>query len=319
MAAGGGFVTRELHSGRDEVIFHAQHPIIWNGVPDLANPAGLSDPALNVTLAPIAPEARRTERELFADVEAARPAILGGLRDAVSSALRNRKTVAVERVERRADFGMWVAAAEPGLGWEPGNFMAAHRANRAGAVERTVESDPVASAVVKLAERVMLPWEGSASELLAELDQEVKEKIRASRIWPGTPAQLANRLRRAAPNLRQIGIEVELGDRATSPIPCNSPTARSTRFHTARLTRSPFSSMASARAAASIDASSPWGYTRRLVARAGVLQTASTILRYSFSWNALTLVVRTLPSAPILRTKVAAVASSGNWEMATRS
>ncbi len=176
MAAGGGFVTRELHSGRDEVIFHAQHPIIWNGVPDLANPADLSDPALNVTLAPIAPEARRTERELFADVEAARPAILGALRDAVSSALRNRKTVAVERVERRAEFGMWVAAAEPGLGWEPGNFMAAHRANRAGAVERTVESDPVASAVVKLAERVMLPWEGSASELLAELDQEVKEK-----------------------------------------------------------------------------------------------------------------------------------------------
>lgn len=111
---------------------------------------------------------------------------------------------------------MWVAAAEPGLGWEPGSFMVAHRANRAGAVERTVESDTVASAVVKLAERVILPWQGSASELLAELDQEVKEKIRASRTWPGTPAQLANRLRRAAPNLRQIDIEVELGDRATT-------------------------------------------------------------------------------------------------------
>ena len=97
------------------------------------------------------------------------------------------------------------------------------------------------------------------------------------------------------------------------------PTARSTRFDTARPSRSPFSSMASARTATSIDASSPWCFTRRLVARAGAPQTASTIFRYSFSWNALTLVVRTLPSAPILRTKVAAVASSGNWEMATRS
>ncbi len=97
------------------------------------------------------------------------------------------------------------------------------------------------------------------------------------------------------------------------------PTARSTRFDTACPSRSPFSSMASTRAAASINAPSPWCFTRRLVARAGVPQTASTILRYASSWNALRVVVRTLPSAPSLRTNVAAVGSSGNWEMATRS
>ncbi len=216
MASGGGFATRELHANRAEVIFDAQRPIILNGIPDLASRADLSDRALHVTLAPIMPEARRTERELFAAFDAARPAILGALLDAVSSALRNRETVALERVERMADFCMWIAAAEPGLGWEPGSFMAAHRANRAGAVELAVESDPVASAVVKLAERVALPWEGSAGELLAELDQEVKEKVRVSRSWPAAPAQLANRLRRAAPNLRQIGIEIEFGGRSTT-------------------------------------------------------------------------------------------------------
>ena len=53
--------------------------------------------------------------------------------------------------------------------------------------------------------------------------------------------------------------------------------------------------------------------------RPRVPQTASTILRYAFSGNALTVVVRTLPSAPSLRTKVAAVASSGNSEMETKS
>ncbi len=53
--------------------------------------------------------------------------------------------------------------------------------------------------------------------------------------------------------------------------------------------------------------------------RARVPQTASTILRYAFSGNALTVVVRTLPIAPTLRAKVTAVASSVNWEMATRS
>ena len=106
MAAGGGFVTRELHSDSNEVIFDAQRPLILNGIPDLASRADLSDRALHITLSPIAPEARRTERELFADFEAARPAILGALLDALSSVLRNRETIAVERVERMADFCM---------------------------------------------------------------------------------------------------------------------------------------------------------------------------------------------------------------------
>ncbi len=216
MAAGGGFVTRELHSNDKEIIFDAQRPIILNGIPDLASRADLLDRALHVTLAPIAPEARRTERKLFADYRAARPAILGALLDAVSSAIRNSETVEVEHVERMADFCMWVTAAEPGLGWTPGTFMETYRADRAGAVERTIEGDALASAVVKLVERVNLPWEGSATELLAELDLEIKEQVRALKTWPKLPAQLSSRLRRAAPSLRQIGIEIEQGDRAST-------------------------------------------------------------------------------------------------------
>ena len=216
MAAGGGFVTRENYSDDAEIIFDAQRPLILNGIADLASRADLSDRALHITLAPIAPEARRTERELFAYFEAARPAILGALLDAVSSAIRNGETVEVERVERMADFCMWVAAAEPGLGWAANTFMEAHRADRAGAVQRTIEGDTVAAAVVKLAERVPLPWEGSASELLADLELGVTEKVRAGRTWPGTGLQLANSLRRVAPVLRQIGIEIEFGDRATT-------------------------------------------------------------------------------------------------------
>ncbi len=95
--------------------------------------------------------------------------------------------------------------------------MAAYRANQAGNVELAVEADTVASAVVALCERVNLPWEGNASELLAELEVEVKEKVRASpRAWPGNASALGNRLRRCAPVLRAIGIEVEFGDRAST-------------------------------------------------------------------------------------------------------
>ncbi len=72
------------------------------------------------------------------------------------------------------------------------------------------------SAVVALGERVSLPREGSARELLAALALEVQEQVRALKTWPKMPAQLCGRPRRAAPSPRQIGIEIEQGDRATT-------------------------------------------------------------------------------------------------------
>ena len=206
-----------MHSDRDETIFDGARPIVLNGIPTVATTrADLADRALTITLAPIAPEVGRSESALLADFEVARPEILGAILTAVSSALRNAGTVEIAHHERMIDFSMWVTAAEAGLGWETGTFVAAYRANQAGNVELAVEADTVASAVVALCERVSLPWEGNASELLAELEVEVKEKVRASRAWPSSASALGNRLRRCAPVLRAIGIEIEFGDRAST-------------------------------------------------------------------------------------------------------
>jgi hypothetical protein len=216
LSTGGGFGTRQLHSDREEVIFDAQRPIILNGIPDLASRPDLGDRAIAVTLSPIPPEARRAESELLRAFEAARPEILGALLDGVSSALRNRNTVQIERLERMADFCLWVTAAEPGLGWEDQTFMNAYRANRTDAVELGVENDPAASAVRAMMDKRTESWEGSASELLLELASEVSERLQKTREWPQTPVGLASRLRRVMPMLRQIGIEVEMGMRSPS-------------------------------------------------------------------------------------------------------
>ena len=47
-----------------------------------------------------------------------------------------------------ADFAVWATAAERGLGWAEGAFMAAYAENRAGAVETSLEADPLAGAIV---------------------------------------------------------------------------------------------------------------------------------------------------------------------------
>src|SRR5262249_53718201 len=52
-------------------------------------------------------------------------------------------------------------------------------------------------------------WEGTASELLDALADRVEESARRARDWPSSPRALSAVLRRVAPNLRAIGLEVE--------------------------------------------------------------------------------------------------------------
>ena len=49
-------------------------------------------------------------------------------------------------------------------------------------------------------------WEGTATDLLAELNTFVSEDIRRSRFWPAKVNALGNAIDRAAPLLRQKGI-----------------------------------------------------------------------------------------------------------------
>lgn len=214
LSTGGGFGTRELHTDREETIFDEVRAIILNGIPDLAGRPDLGDRAVATTLSAIPEVERRPERELQAEFDKARPAALGALLDAVAGALRNHDEVRIERWPRMADFARWVTAAESSLGWVRGAFMAAYTANRASAIELAVEDDPVGSAVRALAEEIG-HWKGSATELLHELDERADEKVKNRRAWPRMPNGLSTRLRRIAPGLRRVGVEVEMFRAAT--------------------------------------------------------------------------------------------------------
>jgi hypothetical protein len=52
-------------------------------------------------------------------------------------------------------------------------------------------------------------WEGAPAALQIELDEATPERIRKSRSWPKTPAQLGNRIKRAKPLLEHKGFTVE--------------------------------------------------------------------------------------------------------------
>jgi hypothetical protein len=126
---------------------------------------------------------------------------------AAMAGLRTLPDVKLDRLPRMADFAIWATACESALG-SAGILMKAYCRNRDDAVEALIEADPVANALPRfIATRTA--WTGTVTDLLRELCEKVDEAVRKDRHWPASAKALSGRLRRAAPCLRKIGIEIE--------------------------------------------------------------------------------------------------------------
>ena len=211
LATGGSFETRKLYSDADEFQINVVRPIVLAGIDDFVLRGDLVDRALFLLLAPIPDEARKTEYELRAAFQEAHPVILGALLAAVSYGLRELPNTRLDRMPRMADFALWATACEGAL-WPVGTFMRAYNANRAKANDTVIEADLVAAAVRNLMER-RETWAGTATELQTALLKCQTPGTEGDRYWPRNPRALSGRLRRAAPNLRQVGIHISLDHR----------------------------------------------------------------------------------------------------------
>ena len=210
LSTGGGFSTRELYSDQEEVIFDAQRPVILTGIEELATRGDLLDRSLTVTLPNIPDDQRRPEGLIWQSFDEAKPRMLGVLYDAVAVALRNLPRTTMSKLPRMADFALWATAAEPGIELQPGAFMAAYDVNRTAGNELALESSPIGKAVLDFTTTTSY-WTGTASELLAELDHQVGDRAARQKGWPQSGRSLSGILKRLAPNLRAVGVEVEFG------------------------------------------------------------------------------------------------------------
>ena len=208
LSTGGGFSTRELYSDGEEKLFNAMRPILLNGINEVATRSDLLDRTMALTLPTIKNSRRKTEAELSRAFQHARPRILGGLLDAVSTALRRVDDVQLDTMPRMADFAVWVVAAEPSLDCASGAFLRAYAANRETLNESAIESCMIAEPLMKFLNG-REQWEGTASELLQNLGAQAGERTTKQREWPKKPHVLSGHLRRIAPNLRQMDINIE--------------------------------------------------------------------------------------------------------------
>ena len=209
LSTGGSFVSRALYTDNEENTLEAMKPVILTGIGDLAVRGDLLSRSLIVSLPRLTPREIVTEDILWKALETSRPQILGGLLDAVSLGIRNMSILEHKPETRLADFECWAVACESALGVESTNFVTAYKHSRQTSVEVVLNNSPLPPQINALLKRRGNTWQGTSSELLADLEEYASERTLKQYGWPKNPSQLGKDIDRLAPSLREVGISIE--------------------------------------------------------------------------------------------------------------
>ncbi len=206
---GEGFSKRELYSDDEDVIYQFRRCIGLNGVNVAAHKPDLLDRCILFGLEPIAPADRRPEEAIWQEFEAARPRLLGAVLDVLARAMTLRRAIRLPGLPRMADFALWGCAIAKALGHPEVDFLAAYQDNTEARNEEALQASPVAAMVVELMD-TQSEWEGTPSELLADLEKLAEEHRVNTKAagWPKAAHSLSRRLNEVRPNLAAIGIVV---------------------------------------------------------------------------------------------------------------
>jgi hypothetical protein len=205
---GDGIVKRALYTDDDVSVLSFRRVIGLTAIDAGALRGDLAERLLPVELDPIPEDERRTEDEVNAQYEPARPAILGHLLDLTAHVLDVLPTVKVAKLPRLADFAKILAALDQVTGW---NTLEDFTALANEITETVIEADPFADAVRTLIQ-TRHEWSGTAAALLDALThgQDVPKT------WPRSPRAVSGHLRRVAPALRKNGVGIEFSREKSS-------------------------------------------------------------------------------------------------------
>jgi putative DNA primase/helicase len=188
LATGGGFGGRELYTNNDEAIFEARRPVLLNAIPDLGAARGdFLDRSIILELPPIEPKKRRDEARFWKEFEMAGPRTVGGFLNAVALGLKRLPTISLPELPRMADFALGVVASEPALGLKDGEFMKAYERNQEEATGLALSASPLFEPLKAFIGAKSGNFDGTATELLNQLNLTVDEKTSKARGWPKAP------------------------------------------------------------------------------------------------------------------------------------
>ncbi|MDQ3640432.1 MAG: ATP-binding protein [Actinomycetota bacterium] len=197
---GDGLVKRRLYSDAGLVVLSIKRVVILTSIDAGALRGDLADRLLPVDLERLGEGERRRDEELAGAFAAAHPRLLGAVCELVSQVLALLPTIHLDVMPRMADAARVMAAVDMVMSTDSLSTYLALGKRMAAEV---VEGDAVAGAVRNLV-ATRGTWSGTSAELLDVIRPE-----HPGRGWPADPTRLSGRLRRAAPTLRAVGVNVE--------------------------------------------------------------------------------------------------------------
>ena len=202
LATGGGYAKRKLYTDADESVITVKRPVVLNGISVAVTAQDLVDRTVTVELPTI--QDRVEVSDLRRKFDAAHGCLLGAFLEIVAQALVILPSIHIPPVERPrlaefARFGMAIAQA---AGYPATTFMEQFQASRMEAIGRTIDASPVATAIIEWMERHPKGSKDSAKNLMRAIPRPANCDA-----WPQSPKGFADAMRRAAPALRQMGID----------------------------------------------------------------------------------------------------------------
>lgn len=210
-ATGGAWSARQLYSNDEENVVSYRRPVLMTGIGGIVGRPDLGDRLLKLTLPAIPKSERRTEAEVFAELDSMRGEVFGCLLNAIAAGLRNEGKVKLPPLDRMADFIKFVVQAEGALPWQAGGFIQAFDHHREEQVETALDGDPLATAVRSMIDKQPdKTWDSSPVLLRVRLASELKELKEDPDRLPHARV-IGQRLRVLSPYLLQVGIRVREG------------------------------------------------------------------------------------------------------------
>ncbi|UGQ15495.1 hypothetical protein LO772_19370 [Yinghuangia sp. ASG 101] len=208
---GDGIVDRALYTDDDVVVLEFRRVLAMTTIDAGALAGDLAERLVTIELHTIPDAKRREEGEMDAAYADAHAGILASLFDLLADVLKALPDVQLTERPRMADFARVLAAVDQVQGWDT---TGSYKASARDAVADVLDGEPFAQAVVALVDRsgpdgITL----TASELLDRVDT----PERLPKKWPKDPTRAGGQLKRLAPALRTIGVEVDDSKRGPSP------------------------------------------------------------------------------------------------------
>ncbi len=208
---GDGIVDRALYTDDDVVVLEFRRVLAMTTIDAGALNGDLAERLLTIELRLIPDSARREEADLDAAYTAAHPAILASLFDLLADVLKVLPDVVLTERPRMADFARVLAAVDQVAGW---STLESYKDTARDAVADVLDGEPFAKAVVELVDRAGVDGLTlTASELL----EKVATPDRLPKKWPKDATRAGGQLKRLAPALRTIGIDVDDSQRGPKP------------------------------------------------------------------------------------------------------